>query len=84
MQKWEYCCISGMSMVTPQYPAFYKFTDKGYEMVSSFDKLPKGLTQTNAVGQFIAKLGFDGWEMVGMGATHSGQNHTLYFKRPKE
>jgi hypothetical protein len=32
----------------------------------------------------IAKLGREGWEMVGAGSVDERTNHFLYFKRPQE
>ena len=82
MQKWEYCIITGvvpwsggldsedhLQYFGPDSPEITRFR-------STAGKRPQILAQT------IARLGEDGWEMVGCAfAGHRG--HHLYFKRPK-
>ncbi len=81
MQKWEYCVVSGIGpSLATSYPAAYRMTARGIEIVMDFKKLPKGASEINAVAQLIAQLGEEGWEMVGSGNTGSG-HHSLYFKR---
>ena len=79
MQKWEYCTIyqitqmggwlTGVGMV-------YRgsFSVKGAQRVE-LEHDP------NALARGIAKLGLEGWEMVGA-AVVSEHYHTIYFKRP--
>ena len=79
MQKWEYCAIyqitqmggwlTGVGMV-------YRgsFSVKGVQR-EELDHDP------NALARAIAKLGLEGWEMVGA-AVVSEHYHTIYFKRP--
>jgi len=89
MQKWEYLVVSGMyhNMET-----VVKMTNKGLELVKQFiDKElplkypnnsypPSDVVQStrDAVAQYIAQLGDEGWEMIGV-----GNNGEIYFKRPK-
>jgi hypothetical protein len=82
MQKWEYSRLAGMTQTFPEYPAYYRMTRKGNELVEDFKKLPKGTSLQDAVAQFIAQLGEDGWEMIGAGTVREGSSHCLYFKRP--
>jgi hypothetical protein len=83
MQKWEYCVVSGLHSGTQtRHPRAYRLTRKGYELVKDFE-LRAGLSEPDAVGQYIAQLGEDGWEMVGAGNT-AELYHCLYFKRLKE
>ena len=84
MAKWEYCLVSGMTQVNPEFPAFYYLTNKGYQLADDFKKLPKGVLQKDAVAILIAKLGSEGWEMVGTGSAREGSSHCIYFKRLQE
>jgi hypothetical protein len=83
MQKWEYCVISGLTQNGVEYPGFYIFSNNGYELVDPFKNLPKGMALKDSVAMLIARLGDEGWEMVGAGSTRSGISHSIYFKRPK-
>jgi len=85
MQKWDYLLVGDISLYDRKpdsRPVVYRITNKGFELVSDFRNKPRGLSDADAVGQYIAKLGEDGWEMSGVGNTSSGW-HCLYFKRPK-
>jgi len=86
MQKWEYCALVGMAKHTrnlnPHYPALWYFTPDGYKIVEI-----KG-AEYSGVAATIAKLGEDGWEMVGVGAmpdkaTVGLDPGVIYFKRLK-
>ena len=93
MQKWEYCTISGIrhrvgdkdekSFLVASY--LYRFTDSGLGM----EKLaaPKGTASQNYVAATIARMGDDGWELVGIGTGYNQfgdiPHDVLYFKRPK-
>ena len=79
MTRWEYCAVKGLSSqmrnLHPTFPAMWYF---GSEGVQSLDL--KG-NEADEVAYTIAKLGEEGWEMVGCG--QDGQiSHILYFKRP--
>jgi len=82
MQKWEYCVIHGLSGTIMYHPRCDRMTNKGVEYVTDFKSRPKGASEWDAVAQFIAQLGDEGWEMVGAGTT-SDIVHSIYFKRPK-
>ena len=89
MQKWEYCLLGQVSMPdngNPSMrvinPAAYRITCKGFEPMVDFKNRPKGISNEVAVGQFIAQLGEEGWEMIGAGKT-GDYGHCLYFKRAK-
>ena len=84
MQKWEYCVITGLSQTGMEYPCFYIFSNKGYELVDTFKNRPKGVTEGDSVAMLISQLGDEGWEMVGTGSTREGFSHSIYFKRMKE
>ena len=64
------------------YPTAYRITNRGFELVTDFRNRPKGAFNETVVGQFIAQLGEEGWEMVGAGNEAAGV-HCLYFKCPK-
>jgi hypothetical protein len=82
MQKWEYCVIAGLHTVEAiESLKHYRVTKNGFELVTDFKKRPIGVSESDAVGQLIAQLGDEGWELVGAGNT--GYLHTLYFKRQK-
>ena len=95
MQKWEYLVVKEMKVdALMRVESVFKMTNKGLELVKQFyDKayfknaghsLPGDAVQSvpNAVAQYIAQLGDEGWEMVG-GGNVSESSHYLYFKRPK-
>ncbi len=85
MQKWEYLVMGDISLNSGRpdcRPTAYRITNKGFEIVSDFRNKPKGVSDADAVGQYIAKLGEEGWEMTGVGNTASAW-HCLYFKRLK-
>jgi hypothetical protein len=82
MQKWEYCVVSQIHSSSKVYhPKANRITSKGFEPMKDFS-YRAGLTEAAAVGQFIAQLGEEGWEMVGVGNTGEAY-HCLYFKRLK-
>jgi hypothetical protein len=81
MQKWDYCAIYQISQMVGWLTGVgmvYRgsFTVKGAER-EELEHDP------NALARGIAKLGLEGWEMVGA-AVVSEYYHTLYFKRPVE
>lgn len=77
MSTWEYCAVIGIDRVTPGrhlhplYPAIWYFTKEGVQVVEL-----KG-NEAKEVAQTIARLGEEGWEMVGC------EPLAVYFKRPK-
>ncbi len=86
MQKWDYLLVLGLynyQRAKTNFPKAYRITSKGFELVSDFKDRPNNISEEAAVGQFIAQLGEDGWEMTGAGNTNPSV-HCLYFKRAKE
>ncbi len=86
-QQWEYCTVSRSAFVgvrnTPgQYWISY-FTESGVRV----EKFQENATERNGMAKAIAKLGTQGWELVG-GAkldVRAGEPiDALYFKRPKQ
>ena len=80
MQKWEYCAISGIGgarNLNTTEPGIWNFTMDGIQDFAI------NRPEKNEVAKEIAKLGEQGWEMVGTGNT-SVITHCIYFKRPKE
>ncbi len=80
MTKWEYCAVKGVSSqmrdLHPTFPALWYFGEQGVQITEL-----KSQPEKDEVAYTIAKLGMEGWEMVGGG--HDGQiSHILYFKRP--
>lgn len=100
MQKWEYCVITGVDsssigVFKGQYPKLNYFGFNGISQEvdlgnSAASKRPKGWEKVGEGGYIaytIAKLGSEGWEMVGTGTGSSMQGtgtHCIYFKRPIE
>lgn len=80
MQKWEYCAVIGVGREGIVFggadPALYTFNQDGTQEQRIGGKIYR------EIGKIVAKLGAEGWEMVGIGATHGGNYHTIYFKRP--
>jgi len=85
MQKWEYIVVGELSIgygrVKVDHPSAYHITNKGFELMTDFKDRLKEEYAENLVGQFIAQLGAEGWEIIGMGNTKQ-LYHCIYFKRP--
>jgi hypothetical protein len=81
MQRWEYCTIGPFKgPAEGDVPRLVQFTREGPKTIR-LDK-PLGIGEAGTISQAIARLGDEGWEMVGCG--NVGQVlHILYFKRPK-
>ena len=87
--QWEYCAVAKpQGVATPRlFMTIYYFRGEGM----ATESVEAGL-QGNAYGKAIAKLGADGWEMVGEGSLNilpdprpSALGPTgLFFKRRKE
>lgn len=69
MTKWEYCALKD-----PVHEPKLVYYNKNGTVVKDLD--------SDAVGQCIAELGEDGWEMSGS-ANLSAIKHIVYFKRRK-
>jgi len=82
MQKWEYCAITGISgggnllfpVTNPSNAILVKFTGEKQEWGG-------GVNDHDHLAQIIARLGIEGWEMVGCGNIRENI-HAMYFKRP--
>lgn len=87
MPKWEYCVLESMSSVQDhqdtgkQKNEIYLLTEDGPKLVLNRQGVPKGQWGL-AIGKLLARLGDEGWELVGCGSTGQAY-HSLYFKRPK-
>lgn len=73
MQKWEYLAIVGISTYDSKFrhsgtPRINRFTEDGIKIED---------ISTALIGQTIAQLGNDGWELVGV------EGVIFFFKRPK-
>ncbi len=83
-QKWEYCALSKAAYVRSGRGGLYwisYFREAGVEVVEVEDSA----LERNGPTRAIAKLGAEGWELVGEGALEIGVGgvRALYFKRPK-
>ena len=89
MQKWEYCYISGVKPtiegLNSHYPKKRTFISQEPHVIKEeLEKKPHS-KEVFGVAEAIAKLGEDGWEMVGaVPGEDSIHGITLFFKRPKE
>jgi hypothetical protein len=88
MQKWEHCCVGPIKESSGwkgHYPRLFFFETDGLEVESI--RASGGSTEEDVLAATIARLGEEGWEMVGCGAlggASQGNNmHYLYFKRPQ-
>ena len=74
MPKWEYCAIrSTNGWVVKSDPALCFYNQNGV-------REEKIAEDRDALAKTIARLGDQGWEMVGCGSVAFG--HAIYFKRP--
>ncbi len=79
-ERWEYCRFEdllGRGFVAAK---LIFFTAEG-EKIESFSADEES-SQRNIVAMRMARLGDEGWEMVGTGITGQG-SHAAYFKRKK-
>lgn len=79
--KWEYCSLT--RAVAPGRSGLYwitYFRDGGMQVV----EVEEQATERSGPGKALAKLGADGWELVGQGPLdiRQGGLNALYFKRP--
>ena len=82
--KWEYCALTKAAYVGSNRGGLYwisYFRDSGVQVIEVED----AALEKNGPAKAIAKLGAEGWEMVGQGPLEIRQGglHALYFKRPK-
>ncbi len=81
--KWEYCSLT-RAVVGPSRGGLYwisYFRDSGVQVV----EVEELATERTGPAKAIAKLGEEGWEMIGQGPLEIRQGglNALYFKRPK-
>lgn len=97
MQQWEYCVLSGVYSGSAgefkgKFPKLRFFGLDGISQEidmqnSAASQRPKGwekVDERKYIAYMIAKLGSEGWEMVGTAAGSSQQgngSHCIYFKR---
>lgn len=62
-----------------RYPRVSQLTERGFELLTEFKNRPRGVSERDAVAQYIAGLGADGWELVNV--SDNGSYSTWYFKR---
>lgn len=85
--RWEYCAVSRAQFVgSPRggqyWISYFRGTNVRVETVEA------GVTE-NALAKAVARLGEEGWEMVGEGTLDIGPGRgnpptAIYFKRPRE
>ena len=79
MQKWEYAAITNVhnhSITSGRATGWEHFT----HLTASGPQVTELSDDNKSLSQLIAKLGVEGWEMVGCGNTGES-HHTVYFKR---
>lgn len=84
--QWEYCAVSRSGYTGSTKGGAYwisYFRDNGVEIVEIDEKVSE--QQGTSIAKAIAKLGDDGWEMVGSGELpiKTGRVEAIYFKRLK-
>ena len=84
MKKWEYCTIAPIKVVDGAYKdtQLARFTLEGVLNVPVVE-VARTHNVEDAIAITIAKLGEDGWEMVGCGNLEQTM-HAIYFKRVKQ
>lgn len=76
MTRWEYCSVGPLISDRKHGPWGH------YAKLRFFKQTTTNPVELdNDITQIIAKLGSEGWEMVGSGNTSQG-THIVYFKRP--
>jgi hypothetical protein len=85
-ERWEYCTISKAGYTASNRGGSYwisYFRDTGVEIVEVEERALE--QQGSAVVKAIARLGNEGWEMVGQAdlPVKAGRVEALYFKRRK-
>jgi hypothetical protein len=84
MKNWEYCSIAPIKVVDGAYKdtRLVRFTLDGVLNVPVVE-VARTHNVEDAIAITIAKLGEDGWEMVGCGNLDTTM-HSIYFKRLKD
>jgi hypothetical protein len=83
-ERWDYCSIS-KAMVGQSRGGLYwitYFRDGGAQVVDA----EESATERYGPARAIAKLGQEGWEMVGQGPLdmRAGETNAIYFKRLRQ
>jgi hypothetical protein len=83
-QKWEYCALTKAAYVGSSKGGLYwisYFRDSGVQVIEVEDSA----LEKNGPAKALARLGAEGWEMVGQGPLEIRQGglNALYFKRLK-
>ena len=83
-RKWEYCSVTKPNYAGSNRGGIYQITyfrDPNFEIVN----VEEAATERGGPAKAIARLGEEGWEMVGQGAleVRQGGLNALYFKRLK-
>ena len=84
--RWEYCAVSRAGYTGSTRGGAYwvsYFKDTGVEIVEIEEKVSE--QQGAAIARAMAKLGEEGWEMVGCSElpVKTGRYEAIYFKRQK-
>ncbi len=85
VKKWEYCTVSRAKYANALKAGTYwisYFREDGVQVV----EVEESATERNGATKAIAKLGAEGWELVGAGNLDIRQGapvEALYFKRQK-
>ncbi len=95
-QKWEYCTVDNSTTTstdfgkTVSYLRICYLRSDGYQCetvqatVDKDQRIGGNLSDNAATAKVVAKLGDEGWQMVGEGTPFlQGERKALYFKRPK-
>lgn len=85
-ERWEYCTVSKAGYTASNRGGAYwisYFRDAGVEIVEVEERASE--QQGSAVVKAIARLGNEGWEMVGQAdlPVKAGRVEAIYFKRRK-
>lgn len=84
-QQWEYCALTKAAYVNASRDAYWiiYFRDTGMQVVDVQSSATDG--NGASMAKAIARLGGEGWEMVGQGPleARAGMTNALYFKRRK-
>lgn len=85
--RWEYCAVSRAGYTGSTRGGAYwvsYFKEAGVEIVEIEEKVSE--QQGASIARAMAKLGDEGWEMVGNGElpVKTGKFEAIYFKRQKQ
>ena len=85
--KWEYCAVSRAGYTGSSRGGIYwisYFKEGGVEIVEIEEKVSE--QQGASIARAIARLGEEGWEMVGQSdlPVKTGRFEAIYFKRQKQ